>query len=561
MARIIRERPPLKVMLSILPPGVGGAARWASDHRKVQNVPDNLSFTTARGGFDQANCQLERDPRADWADVVEYADAQIVGIGGAQVAWEGRIEGYPSSGGQQSNLQPQLYGWKAHLADRTDAAGLYVDSSLPNWGSPTAARQAQLVAASYQIGDSSLGTDPLSGSNSALVQSFTGAWASGIKPICEAWYIAPPGCAIAKIYYAVDCDPAVGNGDSNWSIRAYLSSDDLQSAFEQTASLAGTGGAEISGLFAPGTPEPFAFVQFLYAASPAGTDSQQYDAYWNALQAFGNHGLTLRGSGPYGLLASDIVADALTKFAPKLNFTTGTNGSIQPSTFEIAQSLYSATTASAIVDDVTQYELLDMAIWENRTFYLNARGARGRRWKTRVGECQLQTTGPQSSNIFNGVIVQFTASDGTTQTVGPPGANVTVTDSSLADPDPENPATKAGLTIWSPPVSTDATTAAQAISIGQDFLAAQKTVDTSGSASLVAYVQDAVTGAFWPSYMVRFADTLEVTDAADPSPRRVVSTSYDNPSKTNTVQLDQPPDTFDAFLAEMGASLPALALS
>ena len=51
---------------------------------------------------------------------------------------------------------------------------------------------------------------------------------------------------------------------------------------------------------------------------------------FTAISVYGDHGLTtyaIDSSTPDGVLASDVVADLLTRTAPLLTFTTGPNGS------------------------------------------------------------------------------------------------------------------------------------------------------------------------------------------------------------------------------------------
>jgi hypothetical protein len=95
---------------------------------------------------------------------------------------------------------------------------------------------------------------------------------------------------------------------------------------------------------------------------------------------------------------------------------------------------------------------------------------------------------------------------------------------------------------------------------GADFLQAQKAADGAGQASLVGHVQDQV-GVWWPAWLVRAGDYISFVDASDGSPRRIVSTGYDDSSRTNTVQLDQPPDTMTALLERLSVVLAPLGLS
>jgi hypothetical protein len=561
----VRERPPTRLSALVTPPGGGPSYRWGADDPNVRNVPNSSTFATSMpGGFDGGSLALERDTSVDWADLQEFSTVTFFGLGGAQVAHQSRIEGTPSTAGSEANFAPTLGGWQNHLQDTTDAAMIYLDGGLPAWGAGTPARQYATTVGNFQNGDSSVGTD-LNNGAPALILEIDGSWVSPFEPYAEAWYTAAAGCLIAKIFYTVSFGSAINTADAHWIERVFLAPNDvLDTGYLASANLLGPG--SVSGLFDPGTAMPYALVQSVYTNTPAGTDNQTYQTFFDALQVIGNHGLPLGGSGPYTILASDVIAHAVTNWAPKLAFTTGPTGTIQPSSYGIPQLTFSATTPLAIIQQASEYEILDYAVWEQTlgttgpTLYVNARGARGRRWVSRIGDAQLQNTGPQVSRIYNGVIVTFTAPDGTAQTVGPPGSNTTFQDSALVDADPTNPANLAGINRWYP-LQMGSSVPAAAIDAGAFFLQAQAAANTAGQAILVGHVRDLPTGSWWPAWMVRAGDTIVFSDAADTSPRRIVSTSYDASSITNTVQLDSPADSTTALLDRLSAVLAPLGLT
>lgn len=557
MGLLIRERPPLALDVGIQ---VGGGVaalpyRWAADDPSAAKKPDGLSFTTTMpGGFEQLNCTLERDPRLDYPDLVEMSTVTVRGLGGAQVAWQGRLEEFPSTAGAQAQIQPQVYGHQNALSDDSSAAMIYIDQDLTKWGGPSLGRQIAALGGNFQLGNSQILADP-STNLPVLDLEFDGAYATPYMPFTEAWYPAGDSGDIAVVYYALDW---TNPGGASWNHFVLLCSDDVATINEPTANLAG--GA--SGYFAPATPYPYALVQHYFGASPSGVDNATYPSYWK-LAVYGDHGLTLHGSSdPKGVLASDVIAHALTNWAPEINFTTGSNGTIKTSSFVIPQLVFTPTTVATMIQQAVQYELLDWAVWEGQfgpTMYVNQRGGRGKSWVSRVGPAQLQQAGPQASRIYNGVIVQFTAVDGTTQTAGPPGSGCTITDASLVDTDPMNPANEAGITKWAPlPMGT--TTPAGAIQVGGKFLTEQAQIDTAGQASLVGHVQD-TNGAWWPAWMVRAGDSISFVDASVTAPRRIVSTSYDGTTKTNAINLDQPPDSIAALLQRMSIDISPLGLS
>lgn len=562
MGILVRERPPLRLSLAVAPPGDGVPTyRWGEDDPDIRNRPDSLSFTTTMpGGFDQASCQLERNPRVAWPDLQEYSNIQIRGLGGSAIAWEGRLEEYPSTGGSEANFQPQMYGWQSHLQDNSSAAMVYVEQGLGAFQDPPLDRQIWITTNNFQLGSESVGDNSTA---PALVLEFDDSWVSPIKPIAEAWFDSSDMGPVAKVWYSMTPGPNIASdlGDANWIMRVILAAtDDGVTTIESTS----FGPAAASGYYSPATAMRWAYLQMLYNATPAGGDNMAYQSFWEAA-LYGAHGLTGRGSDPVGFWASDIIGHAVSTWAPKIQFTTGASGSIQPSSFVIPQAAYAPTTVSAIIADVIQYELLDWAVWERTTgttgptLYVNARGARGKQWFSRVGQCQLQNAGPQASNIYNGVIVTYTDASGATLTAGPTGSSANTTSSNLLDPDPTNPANEAGINRWGA-LNVGTSTAAGATQAGEIFLAVQKEINTSGQATLTGHVQDN-TGTWWPAWMVRAGDTLVIQDAADTSARRIVSTSYDDTQKANSVQLDQPAAVMNAVLAQMAEVLTPLGLS
>lgn len=557
MSLLVRERPPLRLCVSVRTPD-GPSYRWGADNPRAANKPQGLTFSTAMpGGFDQCSCTLERDPRLSYPDLVELSDVQVLGPGG-EVVWEGRLEEFPDTAGDQAQVSPQCVGYQAHLDDDNSASEIYVDQQLSKWGDPSLSRQIALLLAGYGFASGQSAADPTSGTP-ALVQTLSDSWAATL-PINESWYDAGAGNLIAKVYYSLLLQEAAIGA---WTEGVALSSDANASTTENTANLHPS--APVAAYFTPTTPYRFAFIQHYNGTPNIGAQGANYIALWEQLALYGDHGLPLYGPDPQGVLASDVIAHAVGRWAPKIRFTVGPGGTIQPSGFVLDQLAFTPTTASAIVKQAAQYELLDWAVWERTagtdgpTMYVNERGARGKVWRARVGPAQLQESGPQVSRIWNGVIVTFTAIDGTTQTAGPPGSGATYTDPSLADPDPQNPANEAGITRWAPlPLGTSTPTGA--IQAGAVFLRAQKEVATAGQAAIVGHVQDS-SGVWFPYHAVRGGDSVVFTDAHDTSPRRVVSTGSDDSTKTNTVQLDQPPDTTTALLERMSESIGPLGLS
>ena len=398
----------------------------------------------------------------------------------------------------------------------------------------------------------------------ALVTSFTGAWvrahaskamydAKGI-PIGEvlfAWQrqTIPPSTVASPI------NPA----DGNWAWGIILADDDKQTNPEITSNMSAAG-PSVGTYFPPtGVGHTFASVSLSYAAA-AGADGSIYGISWTYLGIIGRSGVIVRGplgaAGGGGVLASDVVVDALKRWAPKIGYTVGPLGTIQPTSYWVPQAAYTdPTTVSAVIKDILKYELIDWAVWEGPMFYMNSWGSRGREWNSRVREAQLQDAGPQVDRTFNAVVVTFTDAAGISRSVGPPGGNTQYTDPALYDPDPQNLATMAGILRWSPPLSVNTASLQSAINAGARYLQELKQSSTSGQAQLVGYVEDLATGVEFPAWMVRAGDWIQFSDASNPSLRRIVRSSYDDTSKTNTISLDAPPDDMQALLERMDAAI------
>jgi hypothetical protein len=557
----IKEYPPLRLSAEV-ETSDGHSYRWGPDEMVVSKVTSNLSFGTVMpGGFDQGSVVLQRNPRSQWLDLQELSTVRFRGLGGGQIAYEGRIESLPDQSGDQMSITPGIVGWQSHLDDDSTARMIYVDQALTNWQSPTYQRQLNLQSVSPQglINSPSTNISPpydAAGNvaPSALQFSLQGPW--GGTSWCEAWYDAQ-GIPLKSIYYWFEVDPAtIGATDTNWVFLVGLSSDTVTTTYEDVGGGLSTAGAvSRQGYhFVPATPHPFAFIQQSYGAA-AGGQGVTYSIYVLCVGVYGDHSCPLVGTpsevNAYAVLSSDVEAHALATWCPKIKFTTGANGSIQASSYPIPQlSFIDPGTASAIIKGATAFELRDWAVWEGPTYYSNAYGARGKKWRVRTRDAQVQDAGPDITKLCNGVVVSYADAAGVQRTIGPPGTQCDATDSRLLDSDPQNPVNELGIKRYlSLPLSTTSTAAA-AIQFGIVYLQQQATITTAGSATLTGYAIDD-SSVIWPAWMVRAGDWISFIDASDTDYRRIVSTQYADSSKTNTIQLDQPPDTLDAILQRL----------
>ena len=567
---LIRERPPLRLNVGVVTPGERGSfTRWAEDERSATRVPTAMSFGSSMpGGFDRFTCTLERKPELTYPDDSPFSTLTVRGPGG-EVAWEGRIEKLPDTGGFQSQETVEAVGWQAHLEDDQAAREIYVDRELSKWEGASIARKIALLEAGQDEEDGTTGIGSASEAEAltpALITQITGAIAR--ERVSESWYNAkgiPIGVLFMTWKFPAIIKPLV---DLKWQALALLTSAETDVAPRVLAEVAENPNLlQVEGLFnftlnATSLSETYAFLQFGYTA--AGLEDKTYPLYWPTLAVYGAHGLPLHGAASLteakGVLASEVVHHAIGKFAPELTATIGREGTIEHSQFVIPQLAFlEPTTAAEMVKQATRFELQDWGVWEDKTFYMNERGKRGNEWRARIGPAQLQGTGPQASKIYNGVVVIYADPSGKQRSVGPPGSGAEALSSELHNPDPENAANEAGLSHTAV-LKMGTSTLAGATKVGAIFLYESSRLDRSGQASLSGYAEQ-VNGTLWPAWKVRAGDTIRFVDAADPSPRRIVSTSYDNSSRVNALQLEQPPETMTAILERLSVGLIGTGLS
>lgn len=557
----VREKPRLSLHLDAQTPN-GRHYRWGIDEPNPANVPSDISFsTTMPGGFDSLDVTLPRKSKVSYSDLERLSTIRVLGAGGA-VRGEYRLERTPRTSGDEMSVSPGCVGWQAHLEDDKSASEVYVDCDLSGWGGMSTQRKLN-VGANNRTEDGSVSADETSGAPS--VETGTdAAWDSAKPPVVESWYDAGPGNRIGSVYYAWKKSGTVDNTDTNWTWLALGSTDDIQTASDITSNLraAGPGTGTLSTTTAT---KRFAAVQLLYAGV-SKTGSAHYSIFWTCLAVYGNHGLTKQGTASatqaQGLFASDVIANALGRWCPLLNFTTtGSDPSIQATGFVIPQLVFKdATTVADMIAQANRFELNDWAIWEGKRFYLNPRNARGRKWRARVAPSQLSETGPSLDRSWNGVVVSFQDPSGSTKTVGPTGSLADSTDAVLLDTDPSIPANQLGIKRYTLIDMGITSTVAGATEVGRRFLEQTKLLDTSGQAELVGTVVDD-RGIERPASAVRAGDQISFVDSSSPEYRRIVKTSYSDASRTCSIDIDAPPEGMDALLERLGivlVNLPSL---
>lgn len=544
--------PSTRLAISLLDQRGAVAARWGPDAEAVGDVPRGLSFSTSDpGGFKDSQVSLARRIDKEWPDLQLLRDIRIHGAG-RRVAWEGRLQDIPRHHAEDHAINPGAVGHSAALDDDPSFRECYVGRDLGELAEIAAQRRLGYGTTFSYVGYS---VAPDSGQGRpSLALEVGGAWGSQ-RPLAGAMYDAGPGCAIAFCDYEFETSTA----DANFEMELNNSLTDAGPAVDTSGDLA-TGATTGSGTFSPTTARRVLAFFWRYATGPAGADGAQYRCYLRRLAWFGNHGLTIRGTKPArGLYASDVIANIVSRVAPDLTFTTGNDGSIQPSTYIIPHLVFSSPTkGSDAIMAVNAYHQRSWGVEEGKRFFWRSTAKPRRRWRIRrsLGH-GVDLLGPQAEAAINGVMVSFSDPAGVQRVIGPTGCTTAdYTSALLADTSPTNPVTLAGIKRkWGELSLSFVTDYDGAAQVGAAWLRDKlENANSRGSIVVTGLVEDDETGALYPSWYMRAGDSAIVTDG-DGIERRIIETSYDNDSETCTCNLDSTPSKVDALMERMGIAL------
>lgn len=561
----VREKPPMRQYLLATSPS-GRTYRWGEDEIAPDQAIEDLSDSDAvPGGYKEMSGSLARRPNVDYADMQRGTRIELFGAGQAKIG-EYRLQQAPQTAGDKLVMDPAAVGYQANLGDDESAREIFRDVDLGGWQEASARRRA--TATDYFNGSTEIlpAGDP-NGSNAwpALVHRMM-EQTSAPRESVESWYDGA-GIELGRVDHKFVNAKGMGSGDPNWNNQMVACKDDVgASAVVLHDHHASTSSLEVD---IDTVPPSKTWLQIYDSYVGPNILQAEQQAQWRNIAVYGRHGLpVLNGTTPEaGLLASDVIAYAIAKWAPQITFRTGSRGTIRPTGFPIPHLVFKEpTTVADMIDQANRFELSEWAVWHGQdgpTFYLNPRGEReGRkRWRARVRPAQLKETGPSMDRVFNGVLVQYPDVDGTTKIVGPPGSGYQMTSSNLVDSDPLNPANQIpGLRRWTKIAMNGVATKLGAIETGKRFLEQTKLLDGSGEATLNGYVEDDH-GTFWPYYCVRSGDLIEFVDSSIPGDRYIVSASRSRASRSVTISLDAPPDSMEALLERLGVQLLVRGLS
>jgi hypothetical protein len=564
-----KDRPPMRQYLLVTPPG-GRAFRWGEDDRDPQGCLIDLEDSdTAPGGHAELRATVplgnpgrsKVEPRMPMGSKVELFSATHDRL------WQGRLTRPGQSSVTSRTLTSVAVGYQAHLTDDESVQCIPIDQDMTAWGSPSTRQIADWSAASINInGQVALlpAGDPAAGNHPAISHSWGQMNPSATNPdVAMSWYDSG-GVDIGRVTVGEFVHVKGGTG-GNWITQVDAAPDDTGNEAETLHNYKATTAASATYSVSP-EKSHLRLLSFLNEA--AAGELVNIENQYRGIVVQDRSEIPTYGAWPnQGVLASDVIAYVLARWAPLINFTTGSHGSLKPSSYPIPQLAFKEwTTAQEVILAALKYELLEWGVWPgpngSPTFYLNRRGEReGRkRWRARVGPANLESVGNSLSQTRNAMLVSYADPDGTMRWVGPPGSNCRITSEALIDQDPLNPANEAGIKAWGRASLRGIGSPEAAITLGAERLAASKELDGTGKARLTGYVEDEY-GQEWPYYHVHGGDLIEFVDASIPGYRYIIDAQRSRSSRSVAIELDAPPDATDVALERDSVALAVLGLS
>lgn len=509
----------------------------------------DFTLTTTLGGVEgQAGGFATADVSAWLLDdsapeLHRFAACQVL-LPDRTVAWEGRIESTPERSAERA-LDVSLIGHAAILTDIANVVFLGVENDLASWIEPPASRVKDLAtrgtpqsvnsafSVSISEGGISIKMDTGDGTDGRNVSSHD----SG-----EVWFRSPLPVAIAQ-YIADETNGA--NMAATIRSAAHGGTGTVNSATLNTDIALHT--------WTPGTPERFIFFQDI---PTTGLHKVGRHVNIEAASLFGDHGLTRQAIDGTcdGLMFSDVLRYLIAAYAPQIATSEDGESTIGDSTTPAPRLAWlTPTTLRQVLDDGMAVEPhRAWAIWEGPTLHWHDKRSAGRLWRLhRADGATFVNSGATAEPDFNGAMVTYAGSDGIARWAGPVGSGADVEDASLSDPDPENPATLAGLNRYLT-LQLDTTNDSKAVEIGALALEVALERHFSGEIEVPRYAE--CDGQMLPVSLMRAGDRVSDSDEAGAEEMLVVGTSYQRSSeRPMTLTIEQPSNRLDAQIAGIAA--------
>jgi hypothetical protein len=560
---VAREFPPDRLAVRIADPTTDQTiARWAEDEGKAANVLAGLTKSGEMpGGHKDSSGSLPRDPRVNWPDTFTYLDYFIEGAG-REVVWSGRLNLVPKSDGERMVLEPKAVGHQTALEDREALRMGFIDGDQSKWGDPSTARRLKLIeAAIFLVASTSQGFSSLDPSATVpgVINDFTNVEnQEGRTEAGEADYSSGGVDLGAALYdyrqltdYSKDTNwesnLAVGTTDT-FDVATAGSDHDRTTALQQSVE-------------APGPGYRFARLRDRYGGGGSGPLGD-VTAWQNlkVLSWLAAQNLTLQGTWPnVGYTAKQMLEVAV----PEFSYLEVNPEDIEDDGFVIPQAWYPGPGMLAdVVKDLTKYGLYYWFVMNGKRFELRQPGTFGREWQAYAGASEFKETGEDGLRLWDRLVVAYQDVSGRTVTIGYPGSGADYESEALQITAPDHPAVRAEVVREDLLTLKGISDFEPALGAGERWLVEGNELSHAGEAVLRGYIQDSA-GIFRPVSQIQPGDRIRFPDAGSGGTgyREIVAVSYDHDPRTATVNLDAPPDTYEALLERYGATLSSLQLA
>lgn len=535
-------------------------ARWGPDADAVGDIPRGLTFTTSDpGGFKDSTAALSRRIDQDWPDLSLLRDIRYYGAGN-RTAWEGRLQETPAHHGDDYTISPGAVGHVVELDDDPSFAEIYIDSELSKWGEASVQRKLNQLNNNFiPVGQISTGPESSGGLALAVMVDFMNVVTNeAIKQGAEAIYYGG-GVDIGALLYDFQSLRSYDTSNSTqWRDRPEAGTDDVFSVSQVGTNHAqGTANGQTFTVTSSG--KKYLAIQSYHLTGASGNTMNAVHA-WLRPKVLGRHGVFLRGEWPnVGFYASDVIANIVSRCAPRFQFTTGPEGSIRDSDFAIPHLVFDGSVkGSDAVMATNAFHQRSWGVYDDKTFFWQPTTTYRKRWRIRRSKGHgVDLLGPQAEDAMNGVVVTFTDPAGISRTVMPPGGTAAyATSALLADTSAANPVNAAGIPRkWGELQLGFVTDVNGAIQVGAAYLQMKLESATSrGSVTVTGLIEDDETGALYPAWYMRSGDSAIVTDG-DNIERRIIETTYSHDSEQLTANMDSTPHKVEALMERMGVVL------
>jgi hypothetical protein len=340
-------------------------------------------------------------------------------------------------------------------------------------------------------------------------------------------------------------------GDTNWQVHAMLMTDD-KAVGDTTANLWPTPTANYLETTGERTG---AMLQLYYFTSPFGTAGATYFVRFAKPAVYGSHGLTGRfGAGsPAGYYVSDIIKNIAQRWAPKLD----TSGVKETGFIVPHSSFLEETKPYDAFQILNAYHRWETNVYEGRKLQYYPIDLTDYDWEVRLSDPGMSVSlqGDDVTALCNGVVVRYrNLATGYEERLTP------AKNAALKDENPDNPANRNGLQLYTTLSLSVPTTEEGALQIGRVYLNEFNQAKSPGSITFQGHLRDRA-GHWQQGWKVRASDRLIISDLPNDRVRVVAETDWNHDSKQGTIAVDSSFKRLDAILARLGVQIEASGLS